>query len=358
MTAATPSPEAPLRLGFAGCGMIGRAQADRLAGLPATVVCACDPSPEALRAFGAKHAGARLYPSLAAMLAAEAGRLDALSVCTPNSTHAANAIAGLDAGLHVLVEKPMAMSSAECRTMLAAAGRAGRRLVVGFQWRFDARVQALRRLIAAGAFGRILHVRVQALRRRGIPNWGVFGRKELQGGGPLIDIGVHVCEMVHYAIGSPQPVAASGSCWTYLGDKPMQAQCEAPDWDWRTYTVEDLATGQVRFAGGTTMAIESSFAAHIEQDVWNFQVMGERGGCTYDPFRIFTDRDGHMWNETPLVFGAQDWNAVLAEKMRHFVAVCRGEGENLSPGEDGLKVQQILDGIYASSVAGREVAIS
>ena len=144
---------------------------------------------------------------------------DAVSVCTPNGLHAETTIAALRAGADVLVEKPLAMSVREGQRMLETARKAKRKLVIGFQQRFDPKAQFVKNAVDSGKMGKVLYGRVQALRRRGIPNWGVFGRKDLQGGGPLIDIGVHVLEVTHYVMGSPKPVAASGNVYTYLGNK-------------------------------------------------------------------------------------------------------------------------------------------
>ena len=149
---------------------------------------------------------------------------DAVSVCTPNGLHAPCSIAALNAGADVIVEKPMAMNAPQAQKMLEAARRNRRKLVIGFQYRFDPKTQYLKNAVEAGRLGTVVYARVQGLRRRGIPNWGVFGRKELQGGGPLIDIGVHMMEMAHYVMGSPMPVAASGSTYTYFGDKPTEVR--------------------------------------------------------------------------------------------------------------------------------------
>ncbi len=359
-----PTDPKPLRIAFIGAGGIAQAQVDHLAKIPGvTVVAAADVGAKAVESFAAKvvssKAGSdvRTYDDPAKLLKAEAGTLDAVSVCTPNGLHAVGTIAALKAGCHVLVEKPMAMNAKECAAMNAAAKKAGKHLVVGFQWRFDPRAQLLRQQVQAGRFGKILYVRVQALRRRGIPDWGVFGRKDLQGGGPMIDIGVHVSEMAHYVMGAPKPVRASGNCWTYLGDKPMTADCTWPNWDHKTYTVEDLAVGQVRFADGSLMSIESSFAAHIKEDVWNFQIMGTEAGATFDPLLVFRDHDGNQWNEAPGWLADGNWGVAFERKMRHFVAVCRGERTSEATGEDGMKVQQILDGIYASAKTGAEVKL-
>ena len=282
---------------------------------------------------------------------------DAVSVCTPNGLHAPTAIAALRAGAHVIVEKPLAMNAREGRAMLSAAEKAGRKLIIGFQQRFAPNSQFLKNAVDSGQLGKVVFARVQALRRRGIPNWGVFGRKELQGGGPLIDIGVHALEVTHYVMGSPRPVSASGSTFTYLGDKPSDVVSQWPNWDYKTYTVEDLAVGQIRFENGATLHIESSFAAHIETNVMNFQLMGEKGGASWDPAAIYCDDNGYMVNTNPGWLPRSDFNSCFGAKIRNFVDHVLYDAPTLAPAEDGLMVQKMLDGIYASAEKGREVRI-
>lgn len=279
---------------------------------------------------------------------------DAVSVCTPNGLHAPATIAALKAGAHVLVEKPLAMNAKEGKQMLDAAKRAKRKLVIGFQQRFDAKAQYLKNAVDAGQFGKVLFGRVQALRRRGIPNWGVFGRKDLQGGGPMIDIGVHALEVTHYVMGSPKPVAASGSVYTYMGDKPSKVLSQWPNWDHKTYTVEDLAVGQIRFENGATVHIESSFVAHIPNNVMTFQLMGEKAGGTWDPVQLFEDNNGYMVNTEPGWLPKVD---IFQAKMRNFVDHALYNKPTLAPAEHGLMVQKMLDGIYESAEKGREVRI-
>jgi len=202
-----------------------------------------------------------------------------------------------------------------------------------------------------------MFVKCRALRRRGIPNWGVFGQKELQGGGPMIDIGVHVIEMAHYTIGSPRPVAASGNVWTSMGNKPSKVVSQWPGWDWRTYTVEDLAIGQIRFDNGAIMQIESSFAAHIEKDVWGFTVIGDKGGASWDPAAIFTDKAGTMVNTTPAFLPRSDFTVLFEHKLKNFVSGCLHSTPLEAPGEAGLAVQKMIDGIYRSAAAGKDVTI-
>ena len=283
---------------------------------------------------------------------------DAVSVCTPNGLHAETSIAALRAGADVLVEKPLAMSAREGQRMLDAAKKANQKLVIGFQQRFDPKAQFVKNAVDSGRMGKVLYGRVQALRRRGIPNWGVFGRKDLQGGGPLIDIGVHVLEVTHYVMGSPRPVAASGNVYTYLGNKKSNVACQWPNWDHKSYTVEDLAVGQIRFENGATIHIESSFAAHIAKNIWNFQLMGEKGGASWDPVQLYTDDNGYMINSEPgWLPRNQDFGSIFGLKMRNFVDHSLHGKPTMAPAEHGLMVQKMLDGIYESAERGKEVAI-
>ena len=253
--------------------------------------------------------------------------------------------------------KPMAMNGREAQAMINAANKGKRKLVIGFQYRFDPKTQFIKNAIDGGQVGKVMYGRIQALRRRGIPNWGVFGRKDLQGGGPLIDIGVHALEMTHYAMGSPKPVAASGSTFTYLGDKPSDVVSQWPNWDYKNYTVEDLAIGQIRFENGAILSIEASFAAHIEKNEWNFTLMGEKGGTSWDPPGLFRDDNGYMVNTEPNWLPSGPAADCFAAKMRNFVEHVLYDKPTMAPAEHGLMVQKMLDGIYASAEKGGEVKI-
>jgi predicted dehydrogenase len=350
----TSSSVKPFRIAFIGTGFIGLHQMKLLRHLPGVeIVAAADISERQLNKVKESHGVERVYTDYKKMLR-EVTDVDAVSICTPNGLHAENSIYALEAGKHVLVEKPMAMSAREAQRMVDTARRMGRQLVVGYQHRFEPRSKMIHDQIAAGAFGKILYVRAQGLRRRGIPSWGVFGRKDLQGGGPLIDLGVHIVETAHYLMGAPRPVTATGATFCYIGNKPCQVNVPWGPWDHQTYTVEDLAVGTVRFDNGSMMTIESSFAAHIEKDVWNISIMGEKGGANWETGQLFLDQGGYMMNMTAAHVGTWDH---FEYKMRHFVEVCRDGRTNEIPPEHALMVQKILDGVYASAEQGREVVI-
>ena len=319
--------------------------------------------PEAL--FGADLASGKELSKTAwrDMLAAMGDKVDAVDVCTPNGVHCQPVVDCCKAGRHAFVEKPMAMSVDECKKMVAAAKQGGVKLSVGFQQRYRPAFKSLVEARDNGAFGDILFMKVRRLRRRGIPNWGVFGRKELQGGGPLIDIGVHFIECAYEFMGRPKPVAATGNTWSYLGNRKSETlvRCPWPGWDWKTYTVEDLAIGQVRFENGALMQIETSFAAHIEEnDVAGFWAMGTKGGCEFPSGKIFTDQNHTMVNITPAFLdpAGDEWDNLFATKLGNWVDGCLKGTPLGATGDDGLNVQRILNGLYDSAAAGgREVAI-
>jgi predicted dehydrogenase len=341
-----------LRVGFIGSGGIAQSQMKHLKTYAdVELVAISDLSEAALAKTKEAHGVQKTYTDWKEMLKKES--LDAVSVCTPNGSHAENSIAALQAGCHVLVEKPLAMNAVEGQAMLDAAKAAGKHLIIAFQQRFQPKVQFFHRLSQDGVFGKVLFMKCQAIRRRGIPNWGVFGRKELQGGGPLIDIGVHVMEMAHYVMGSPKPIAASGNIYRYLGDKPSDVVCNWPNWDYKTYTVEDLAVGQIRFENGAVMQVEASFAAHAK-DAWNFSFMGEKGGGELDPLAVRTDRNGYMVDMTPAFVPNQD---CFERKLRYFVDTALYNKPTEAPAEAGLMVQKMIDGIYLAAEKGKEVTI-
>lgn len=344
----------PFRIAFIGCGAVAQRHMQHLKNVAgAQVVAVADVSDWWLEKTKKDFAVPRLFKDYRQMLR-EMPEIDAIDVCTPNSLHAPHTIEALEAGKHVMVEKPMAMNAAEAQRMLDASKRAGRQLVVGFQHRFEAKSKMLRDRIASGEFGKILYVRCQALRRRGIPTWGPFGKKEVTGGGPMIDFGVHLLETAHYLMGSPRPTSVFGGTFTSIGNQPPAAAATWGPWDHTTYTVEDLAVAMVRFDTGAMLSIETSFAAHIEQDVWSITVVGEKAGACWESSRIFKDEAGHMVSSK--VEHLPQWD-YFEYKMRHFVEVCRDGRSSEVPPEHGVMVQKIIDGLYASAEKQREVMI-
>ncbi len=349
-----------LRWAFIGTGGISGTHIGAIRQIPEIeIVAGCDIKPDRQVWFKQQPGcqNASTYTDYKEMLKKE--KIDVVDVCTPNGVHCPAAIAALQAGCHVIVEKPMAMDPAECAKMCAAAKKAKKALVCGFQQRYNSNTEMCVRAREAGLLGDIMFVKVHALRRRGIPNWGVFGQKKLQGGGPMIDIGVHMIESAHYAMGEPNPIAASGMTWTYMGDQPSQVVCPWPNWDYKTYTVEDLAVGQVRFDNGAIMQIESSFCAHIEKEIHYWEIMGTKGGFNSLNSTLYTDMAGTMLNAQAGFLPDTGWDGVFVRKIQNLVDHILRKTPLRAPGEEGMKVQKIIDGIYRSAAKkGAEVKIN
>lgn len=347
-----------VRVGFIGAGGIARHHMGILEKFDdVEIVAASDVSAPALKAVGEQFGIKKTFTDYKEML--KDVKLDAIDVCTPNYLHAQPSIDALNSGLTVIVEKPMAMNAKEAQAMVDAAKKNDQLLVIGFQYRYGTEAQAIKRYIDAGEFGKILYARCKALRRRGIPNWGVFTRKDLQGGGPMIDIGVHILEVTHYLMGSPKPVSVLGNTYTYIGDKKEKSEgiaCDWRNWDYKNYTVEDLATGFVKFDNGATLTIEASFAGHMK-DEWSSVIMGEKAGASLFPTEIYKDEAGQMVNTTPAFLPKID---AFELKLRNWIdAFKSGKYEQtMAPGEHGVMVQQMLDGVYQSAEKGKEIRFS
>jgi len=261
-------------------------------------------------------------------------------------------VACLEAGKHVIVEKPIARDAMEGVAMVRAARKAKKLLAVGLHFRYDPKVNAIRRFFEDKGFGDVYYARVHALRRRGIPSWGVFGDKEKQGGGPLIDIGVHMLYAAMYAMGFPKPVAVSGQTYQKFGTKKPGVAPWGP-WDHKGFTVEDYASAFVRFEGGAALVLESSFCMN-GPDGMNFWIMGDKGGAQYSPLKFFREEFGTLTDAEP---GWLPKAKCHTQQMLDFVNAVRGKGKVGVTGEEGLCITRILDAIYASAEAGKEVPV-
>jgi predicted dehydrogenase len=278
--------------------------------------------------------------------------LDAVSVCTPNAFHAPATIAALNAGKHVLCEKPMALNAKEGKAMVDAAKKNKKLLQVGFHMRFEAGSQLLKRFIEVGELGEIYYARAIFLRRRGIPSWGVFTRKDLQGGGALVDIGVHILDLVIWLMGSPKPVSVSGMACTKFGNREGIVNPWGK-WDVKKFDVDDFAVAFVKFNTGAGLILETSWAANVDNP-GSSMILGTEGGCQLDPPKIYKQQRDTLVDLTPIVpRGEEGHNA----EVRRFIEAIREGLPSPVPGEEALEINKIMDGIYESSETGREVRI-
>ena len=280
--------------------------------------------------------------------------IDAVSICTPNKFHYPATIAALNAGCHVLCEKPPAMTAKEAEEMAMAAEKAGKILTYGFHYRHAPQVEVLKRFIDGGELGAIYAARVTAMRRRGIPGWGVFTNKELQGGGPLIDIGVHMLDTALFLMGYPEPDTVLGVTYQKLGTKKGVGLMGS--WDWENFSVEDMARGMITFKNGASILLESAFAANIEKaDEMNVTLMGDKGGADVFPLKIYQEKHETLIDITPTHLPKRNYHEL---ELKRFVDACLDETTPLSTPEQGVYLQQIINGLYESALKGEAVKLS
>jgi predicted dehydrogenase len=343
----------PLRIGIIGAGNIARGV--HIPGYRAQpgveIVSICDAVPGRAAEMAAQYDIPRAYDGYDAMLAAE--QLDAVSVCTPNFAHKDASVAALAAGVNVLCEKPMAMCVAEGREMVAAAKAADRLLQIGLNWRFTSEAQALKRYIDAGELGDIYYGEATCLRRRGVPSWGVFTRKDMQGGGALIDIGVHTLDHTMWLMGCPKPVSVMGVTYTAFGKREGILNPWGP-WDPARFDVDDMGVALVRFDNGATLMLKAAWAAHINQTTTETRILGTEGGAYMSPLHIYKDMHQTMVDITPVQLPEVKAHT---KEIEHFVACIRGEATCIVDAQQVLYVQGVLDAIYESSQTGHEVCI-
>ncbi len=321
------------------------------------IVAVADINEESARAAAEKFNVPHVYTDFREMLKRD--DIHAVSVATPNFLHKEATIAALEAGKHVLCEKPLARNAQEAREMVQSARRANRILQVALQWRFTGIGQFLHKYIQEeGNLGDIYYARAHALRRRGIPGWGVFIDKEKQGGGPLIDIGVHILDATLWLMGYPKPVSAFGATYAKFGHRPDVVGLMG-QWDHTRFTVEDFAVGLIRLENGATVTLESSFCANIGEDEFNTLILGDKGGVFANPIgspsvRIFTEHNRTLYNVEPA--NIPNVNSYHAE-VEHFIDAIQNNKPSPVPGEHGFYLNAIMDAIYESSETGREVVI-
>lgn len=316
------------------------------------VVAVCDASEARAHAVANQWEIPHAYSDYRKML--QDLELDAVSVCTPNKFHAEMAIAALQAGCHVICEKPPAVTVAEAEAMAAAAKASGKFLTFGFHYRHAPEVDLLKRCITSGELGHIYAAQSYAVRRRGIPGWGVFTNKELQGGGALIDIGVHMLDTTLYLMGYPEPELVLGVTYQKLGHR--EGVGLMGKWDWENFSVEDMARGMIVFKDGSSVTLEAAFAANVEKDeVMRVSVMGDQGGADVFPLKMYQEKHEALLDVTPAYLPQHDYYEV---QFRRFIDSCLQHKQPISTPEEAVVLQKIIAALYESAASGQAVRIS
>ncbi len=365
-----------LQIGFIGCG--GIAIQKHLPGMVQTEaqLCAfCDLIPEraekAAKEYGT--ADAKVYTDYKELLADPA--IDAVHVLTPNVSHCEITVAALEAGKHVMCEKPMAISSKEAKLMLDARDRTGKILTIGYQYRHFAENQVAKKVVEDGWLGEVYYAEATNLRRRGVPTWGVFTDKSKQGGGPLIDIGTHALDLTLFMLNNYDVDYVVGTSFERLGrllDPEHQGQVgrrgEQVSWDHTTYEVEDSAVGHIKMKNGTVINLRTSWVINIAEAAGangqaTVMLAGTKGGLDTIEQRV---RLNHVVagqptisyvgeKIAPFIPGFSAGEAPPSLEAEIWVNALKGEGELFVTADQAYAVTQILEAIYESSRTGKQI---
>lgn len=349
-----------LKVAVIGCGNIAMSHLTAYQSNPNVEIYAlCDIDEKILADRAEKFHVTRTYTDYNEMLKLE--EIDAVSVCTWNAAHAECSIAALNAGKHVLCEKPMAVNGEQARKMMEAARANGKLLMIGFVRRFGNDAAILRDMIKNDLFGEIYYAKATYLRRHGSPG-GWFGDKARSGGGPLIDLGVHVIDLTRYLLGNPKPVSIYGATFQKLFDRPnvkdkrpyIAASAKEDD----ICDVEDLASAMIRYDNGAVVTVEASFSLNIKKPVGRIDLFGTKAGAKLEPeLEMYTELNGYMADVTFDSPTSLSFEGLFENEINHFVDCAMNDVPCISPAEDGVAMMDILDAIYESARTGHEVVL-
>ncbi|GGD66198.1 Gfo/Idh/MocA family protein [Paenibacillus nasutitermitis] len=347
-----------LKIGVIGAGSISEAHLNSYKGNnEAEIYAICDLNEERAAKAAKKYGATHVYTDYNELLANP--DIVAVSVCTWNNTHAEISKAAIKAGKHVLVEKPLCRSVEEALDLQEVVRSSGKILQVGFVRRYDPNAQMLRKFVENGDIGDIYFAKASSIRRLGNPG-GWFSDVERSGGGPLIDIGVHVIDLCWYMMGRPKVKSVSGNTYHKLGNRSNIENLSfyrAADYNAKLNTVEDMTNALIRFENGASLLVDVSFTLHAKKDEGAVKLFGTKGGLEIDPeISIVTEKYNTILNITPQVdSGGFDFGRAFQSEIDHFVSCVKSGSEPLSPVEDGLEMMKILCGIYESAAKGEEI---
>ena len=355
---------AQARVGIIGCGGIatGKHMPSLAKVREAEMVAFCDivreRAEDAKGKYGASDAA--VYEDYRELLADPS--IDVVHVCTPNDSHAEIAIAALEAGKHVMCEKPMAKTAEGARRMLEAAERTGKKLSIGYQNRYRPDTRYLKDACEKGELGEVYFAKAHAIRRRAVPTWGVFLDEEKQGGGPLIDIGTHALDLALWLMDNYKPKVVLGRAYHKLSQTENAANAWGP-WDPAKFTVEDSAFAMITMENGASIVLESSWALNsLEIDEAKVTLCGTQAGADMkdglrfngeDNSRLYTKNVELSGGGVAFYEGNSEDPAELEARM--WIDAVLNDKELVVKPEQALVVSEILEAIYESSRTGKAV---
>ena len=325
------------------------------------IVAACDIVKSKAQKFAKAHGIKHVFADYRDLLKLKG--LDYVDICTPNLYHSEIAVAALKAGKHVFCEKPDAVNPVEAQKMADAAKKSGKTLMVMRNNRFAPGSRYLKKFIDAGKMGEIYTGRCGWQRRRGSPGkGGWFTTKALSGGGPLIDLGVHMIDLAIWLMGDPVPLAVSGCTYRKFADSAATADSANASFGEAkadgTYDVEDLAIGFIKFDNGASLQIEFSWDSNVEQEVAFVELRGTKSGAALNPWtgvKIFSESEGGLYDIHPKLVPNKIGDHGMM--IHHFIDVLQGKAKPIIKPEHGVNMIKILSAIYESANTGREVRL-
>lgn len=353
-----------LRIGIIGTGWIAESHIECYKKMPdVEIVAGADLIPGKAEKFFHRYGveGVRCYPDHKAMIDAE--KLDAVSVCTYNTQHAACAIYALEHGLNVLLEKPMTVTLDEAAAIVRAEKKSGKLLSIGFQPRMDENMKMIKKIVGSGELGKVYYIQTGGGRRRGIPN-STFIEKKTAGIGALGDIGCYSLDMVLNAIGYPKPLTVTGYTSNFFGTNPKYNNPA----DAARFNVDDFAAAFVRLEGGIILDFRIAWAMHLDTP-GDTVLLGTEGalripstecwnGSVGGPMKLYKDVAGKQTETViPLCDAPAGFDGLFYRKIRSFLDAIEQHGKPPVPSSQILYNQAIIDGIERSAALGREVEI-
>ncbi|RDI40012.1 Gfo/Idh/MocA family protein [Falsibacillus pallidus] len=351
----------PLKIGIIGGGAISELHLNSYQNNSAAELYAiCDLNESRAKQKAAQYNIPHLCTDYNVML--QLPDLEAVVICTWNNTHADIIMAALDAGKHVFVEKPLCTTISDALAIQRKTIETGKTLQVGFIRRFDPNVQMLKTFIDHGDLGRIYYAKASALRRLGNPG-GWFADREKSGGGPLIDVGIHVLDLSWYLMGCPRPIAVSANTYNKLGNRSNiknLAFYKTADYNPNFNNVEDLANAMIRFENGASLYLDTSYTLHAKRNETSVVLYGERGGTEVLPETwLIIEKYNTILNARPQT--DQDGlnvDAAFQEQTDHFVECCLENKAPRTTVEHGVEIMRMIDAIYESSRTRKEIKLS
>ncbi|WP_096438582.1 Gfo/Idh/MocA family protein [Alteribacter populi] len=349
-----------INIGIIGTGSISQFHLDAYeANQNVKITAICDQNKKRANDIAQKYGAEYVFENYEDML--QLKELDAISICTWNNSHAKLSIASLKAGKHVLVEKPLCITVEEAEEIQHIAKETDRVVQVGVVRRFDPNTQMVKSFVDGEMFGDFYYAKASSLRRAGNPG-GWFADKEKSGGGPLIDIGVHVIDLCWYLMGKPKPVSISANTYYELGNRSNVKHVpfyKAADYDPTKNNVEDMANSIIRFENGASLMLDVSFTLHATKDETAVKLYGTKGGIELAPeLKIITEQHDTMLNILPQTVSPKlDVKKAFTNEINHFIECCQSGEEPISSLDDGVQMMRILNGIYESANRRQEITL-